>query len=169
MRRPWKARADGGRAGSRTRERVARLAVFKTAAFVRSATLPRRVYLREHPCRASPPPVIAAKLPPSGEAASTRRFGSGHRDRLLPMTFEEMETALRRRLEGLPPAARAELLHVLRLPDFDRADRIGEFWASPETRSFGLAADRPGGGQVRQGGRVWVARRDGPAVSVRPS
>jgi hypothetical protein len=23
------------------------------------------------------------------------------------------------------------------LPDFDRAARIGEFWASPETRSFG--------------------------------
>jgi hypothetical protein len=40
------------------------------------------------------------------------------------MTFEEMEKALRQRLEGLPPAARAELLHVLRLPDFDRADAI---------------------------------------------
>jgi hypothetical protein len=23
------------------------------------------------------------------------------------------------------------------LPDFDRADRIGEFWGHPETRSFG--------------------------------
>jgi len=33
--------------------------------------------------------------------------------------------------------AAAELLHVLRLPDFDRADAIGEFWASPETRTFG--------------------------------
>jgi hypothetical protein len=51
--------------------------------------------------------------------------------------FAEMEAALRERLEGLPPAARAELLHVLRLPDFNRADRIGEFWASPETRTFG--------------------------------
>jgi hypothetical protein len=27
-----------------------------------------------------------------------------------------------------PPASRAELLHVLRLPDLDRAERIGEFW-----------------------------------------
>jgi hypothetical protein len=35
-----------------------------------------------------------------------------------------MEDALRQRLEALPPAARAELLHVLMLPDFDRADRI---------------------------------------------
>jgi hypothetical protein len=28
-----------------------------------------------------------------------------------PVTFEEMETALRQRLKALPPAARAELLH----------------------------------------------------------
>ena len=54
-----------------------------------------------------------------------------------PMTFEEMEKALRQRLEALPPAARAELQHVLRLPDFERADRIGEFWGHPETRTFG--------------------------------
>jgi hypothetical protein len=51
--------------------------------------------------------------------------------------FEEMEQALRQRLEALPPAARAELIHVLRLPDFDRADRIGEFWGYPESREFG--------------------------------
>jgi hypothetical protein len=51
--------------------------------------------------------------------------------------FEEMEKALRQRLEALPPAARAELIHVLRLPDFDRVDRIGEFWGHPETREFG--------------------------------
>jgi hypothetical protein len=36
----------------------------------------------------------------------------------------------------LPPAARAELLHVLMLPDFERADRIGEFWGYPESRAF---------------------------------
>jgi hypothetical protein len=53
------------------------------------------------------------------------------------MTFDEMEAALKARLEALPPAARAELIHVHRLPDFDRADRIGEFWASPATRTFG--------------------------------
>ena len=27
-------------------------------------------------------------------------------------------------------------LHVLMLPDFDRADRIGEFWGNPKTRTF---------------------------------
>jgi hypothetical protein len=37
----------------------------------------------------------------------------------------------------LGSAPRAELLHVLRLPDFDRAERIGEFWGYPETRTFG--------------------------------
>jgi hypothetical protein len=51
--------------------------------------------------------------------------------------FEQMEAALRARLSALPPAARAELLHVLRLPDLDRAERIGEFWGHPETRTFG--------------------------------
>jgi hypothetical protein len=46
-------------------------------------------------------------------------------------SFEEMENALRARLEAL--RRRAELLHVLMLPDFDRADRIGEFWGYPQS------------------------------------
>jgi hypothetical protein len=33
-------------------------------------------------------------------------------------------------------APRAELLHVLMLPDFERAHRIGEFWGYPESRAF---------------------------------
>ena len=52
------------------------------------------------------------------------------------LMFDEMENALRQRLEALPPAARAELLHVLMLPDFEHADRIGEFWSYPESRTF---------------------------------
>jgi hypothetical protein len=39
--------------------------------------------------------------------------------------LEDMEASLRQRLQALPPAPRAELLHVLMLPDFERADRIG--------------------------------------------
>ena len=39
-------------------------------------------------------------------------------------------------LDALGPAPRAELLHVLMLPDLERADRIGEFWGNPKTRSF---------------------------------
>jgi hypothetical protein len=42
------------------------------------------------------------------------------------------ESRLRRR--------RAELLHVLCLPDFERADRIGEFWGNLKTRTFGEGA-----------------------------
>ena len=38
---------------------------------------------------------------------------------------------MRERLDALGPAPRAELLHVLMLPDFERADRIGEFWELP--------------------------------------
>ncbi len=32
--------------------------------------------------------------------------------------------------------SRAELLHVLMLSDFDRADRVGEFWGYPESHAF---------------------------------
>jgi len=56
---------------------------------------------------------------------------------LVVATFPEMEQALRERILAFPPAARAKLLHVLTLPDFLRVDRIGEFWASAPTRSFG--------------------------------
>jgi hypothetical protein len=40
------------------------------------------------------------------------------------------------RLDALGAAPRAELLHVLMLPDFERADRIGEFWGYPQSRTF---------------------------------
>jgi hypothetical protein len=45
----------------------------------------------------------------------------------------DVERRLRERLDALGPAPRAELLHVLMLPDFERADRIGEFWGYPKT------------------------------------
>ena len=41
-----------------------------------------------------------------------------------------------RRTVGPDLARRAELLHFLMLPDFERADRIGEFWGYPESRVF---------------------------------
>ena len=43
---------------------------------------------------------------------------------------------LHERPDALGPAPRAELLHVLMLPDFERADRIGEFWGYPQSRTF---------------------------------
>jgi hypothetical protein len=50
------------------------------------------------------------------------------------MRPDELERRLRERLDALGPAPRAELIHVLMLPDFERADRIGEFWGYPESR-----------------------------------
>jgi hypothetical protein len=49
---------------------------------------------------------------------------------------DELERRLRARLDALGPAPRAELLHVLMLSDFERADRIGAFWGYPESRAF---------------------------------
>jgi hypothetical protein len=43
------------------------------------------------------------------------------------MRADELERQLRERLDALGLAPCAELLHVLMLPDFDRAERIGEF------------------------------------------
>ena len=50
--------------------------------------------------------------------------------------LEALERQPRERLDALGPAPRAELLHVLTLSDFDRAGRIGEFYANPKTRTF---------------------------------
>ena len=50
------------------------------------------------------------------------------------MRPDQLERRLRERLDALGPAPRAELLHVLMLPDFERADQIGEFWGYPESR-----------------------------------
>ena len=44
---------------------------------------------------------------------------------LDPVRPDELERQLRERLDALGPAPRAEPLHVLLLPDFDRADRRG--------------------------------------------
>ena len=49
---------------------------------------------------------------------------------------DELERRLRERLDALGPAPRAELLHVLMLPDFERADVIGSCWGNPKTRVF---------------------------------
>ena len=52
------------------------------------------------------------------------------------MRPDELERQLRQRLDALGPAPRAELLHVLMLPDFDRADAIGSYWGNPKTCAF---------------------------------
>ena len=52
------------------------------------------------------------------------------------MNLEQVERGLRERLDALGPAPRAELLHVLILPDLEEADRIGDFWGYPQSRAF---------------------------------
>ncbi|HET9249354.1 MAG TPA: hypothetical protein VFP13_05350 [Actinomycetota bacterium] len=52
------------------------------------------------------------------------------------MRPDELERRLRERLDAVGPAPRAELLHVLMLPDLERAERIGEFWSYPQSRTF---------------------------------
>jgi hypothetical protein len=52
------------------------------------------------------------------------------------MRPDELERLLRERLDALGPAPRAELLHVLMLPDLERADVIGSYWGNPRTRTF---------------------------------
>jgi len=50
-----------------------------------------------------------------------------HQDERGRARPDELDRRLQARLDALGPAPRAELLHVLMLLDFDRADRIGEF------------------------------------------
>jgi hypothetical protein len=50
--------------------------------------------------------------------------------------LEQLERVLRERLDALGPAPRGELLDVLMLPDFERPDRIGEFYRNPKTRTL---------------------------------
>jgi hypothetical protein len=49
------------------------------------------------------------------------------------MRPDELERRLRARLDAISPAPRAELLHVLMLPDLERAAWIGEFWSYPQS------------------------------------
>jgi hypothetical protein len=52
------------------------------------------------------------------------------------MRPDQLEQRLRKRLDALGPVPRGELLHVLMLPDFERAGRIGEFYGDARTRTF---------------------------------
>jgi hypothetical protein len=64
---------------------------------------------------------------------------------------DEPERRLRQRLDALGLAPSAELLHVLMLADFGRADRIGEFRSCPESRAS-LSSRSLRGGSGAPGG-----------------
>ena len=48
----------------------------------------------------------------------------------------DLEHTLRDRLDAIGPAPRAVLLRRLKLPDHDRARRIGELYGDPRTLAF---------------------------------
>jgi hypothetical protein len=76
-------------------------------------------------------PRFTSPLKPYGRPIALRsdfgRLQSSRLRSLRAMRPDELERQLRQRLDALGPAPRAELLHVLMHPDFERADRIGEF------------------------------------------
>ncbi len=50
--------------------------------------------------------------------------------------LEDSDRMLRDRLDALGPEERAILLHVLKLPDLERARSISDFHGDPRTRTF---------------------------------
>lgn len=52
------------------------------------------------------------------------------------MDLEDQERLLRAKLDAMGPRPREEVLRVLMLPDYDRASRIGDFYADPRTKTF---------------------------------
>jgi hypothetical protein len=78
---------------------------------------------------------------------------------------DELERRLRERLDALGPAPRAELLHVLMLPDFERADAIGSHWGNPATRTFAeLVIDCE---ETASFGRYWSGYCGRPSASLK--
>jgi hypothetical protein len=69
------------------------------------------------------------QLPATPSQCPLRRFPPTSR-------ADQLGRRLRERLDALGPAPRAELLRVLVLPDFERADQIGAYWGNPKTRTF---------------------------------
>jgi len=78
-------------------------------------------------------------------AVSARSCGAGsYRGARVP-NLPGYERMLREHLDAFSPAACAEILRVLILPDFDRARMIGEYLRQPEDAGICRAAHRPGG------------------------
>jgi hypothetical protein len=87
----------------------------------------------------------------SGKAQNRSRDVDATAYRSRMATLPEYEQALRQQLDKMGPAPRAQLLHTLMLPDFNRAEHIAELWMSPKIRSLAeLAIDAEGTG--------WYAR-----------
>ena len=81
--------------------------------------------------------------------------------RLDSVRPDQLERRLQERLDALGRATRAELLHVLMLPDFERVDRIGETLDLPREPRLRRAADRLRGGPELRAVLVGMLRDTG--------
>ena len=52
------------------------------------------------------------------------------------MRPDKLERRLQKHLNALGPAPRVELLHIVMLSDLEWAERIGEFWSYPQSRTL---------------------------------
>jgi hypothetical protein len=106
-------------AGMATRERLDALGPARRAELLHVLNAPRpRAGHR----------VAEASARGSGYVSEKRRH-AGRRFESEAVRPDELERRLRAHLDALGPAPRADLLHVLMLPDLERAERIGEFWS----------------------------------------
>ena len=69
---------------------------------------------------------------PSSPPSATARISSAR----SPRSTEDSERLLREHLAALGPVPRAELLHVLTLPDYERAQRIGGYFGDAHSRTL---------------------------------
>jgi hypothetical protein len=81
--------------------------------------------------RASKAPEEPKQNTPS-PPSSTARASSAH----STTTREGFERLLQEHVAALGPVPRAELLHVLMLPDYERAERIGGYYEDRRTRTL---------------------------------
>jgi hypothetical protein len=57
------------------------------------------------------------------------------------LTLPKLELLPHEHPAAFPPVARGALLHVLTLPDFERASLIGDFYSNSRTRRFAELID----------------------------
>jgi hypothetical protein len=107
--------------------RVPQMTQDRPRGFVTKPTIPRT-----NQVNGSRHLVQGMMLPPRIDALVVDRWG-GLIERPCDPTSSSADLGS---ASSLGAAPRAELLHVLMLPDFERADRIGEFWGYPESRAF---------------------------------
>lgn len=82
--------------------------------------------------RTSEPPEKQTEDTPSITHSATARTSSAR----SPRTTEDSERLLQDHLAALGPVPRAELLLVLTLPDYERAERIGGYYGDTHSRTL---------------------------------